>query len=48
MTQPILPPATIGVIGGGQLGMMTLREAQRMGYRTVVWDPDPDCPASRL
>ncbi|HLE33765.1 MAG TPA: 5-(carboxyamino)imidazole ribonucleotide synthase [Bacteroidota bacterium] len=48
MTQPILPPATIGVIGGGQLGMMTLREAQRMGYRTAVWDPDSDCPASRL
>ncbi|MCI0706913.1 MAG: 5-(carboxyamino)imidazole ribonucleotide synthase [Ignavibacteriae bacterium] len=44
----LLPPATIGIIGGGQLGMMTVREAQRMGYRTVVWDPDPDCPASRL
>ncbi|HEX9829800.1 MAG TPA: 5-(carboxyamino)imidazole ribonucleotide synthase [Bacteroidota bacterium] len=44
----LLPPATIGIIGGGQLGMMTVREAQRMGYRTVVWDPDPGCPASRL
>ena len=28
--------------------MMTIREAQRMGYRSVVWDPDPACPASRL
>ncbi len=28
--------------------MMTIREAQRMGYRTIVWDPDPACPASRL
>lgn len=44
----LLPPAVIGIIGGGQLGMMTIREAQRMGYRTVVWDPGKDCPASRL
>ncbi len=48
MMRPLLPPATIGVIGGGQLGMMTIREARRMGFRSVVWDPDPDCPASRL
>ncbi|MFN0158798.1 MAG: 5-(carboxyamino)imidazole ribonucleotide synthase [Bacteroidota bacterium] len=47
-SSPILPPSTIGIIGGGQLGMMTIREAQRMGYRTIVWDPDPACPASRL
>ncbi len=45
---PVLPPATIGIIGGGQLGMMTVREAHRMGYQTLVWDPDPRCPASRL
>lgn len=44
----IAPPGTIGVIGGGQLGMMAIREAQRMGYRSIVWDPDPECPASRL
>ncbi|MGH2568769.1 MAG: ATP-grasp domain-containing protein, partial [Bacteroidota bacterium] len=44
----LLPPAVIGVIGGGQLGMMTVREAQRMGYRTVVWDPQRECPAARL
>ncbi|HAL57143.1 MAG TPA: 5-(carboxyamino)imidazole ribonucleotide synthase, partial [Bacteroidetes bacterium] len=48
MTKQIHPPAAIGIIGGGQLGMMVVREAQRMGYRSVVWDPDPDCPASRL
>jgi 5-(carboxyamino)imidazole ribonucleotide synthase len=46
--RPLLPPATIGIIGGGQLGMMTVREAQRMGYRTIVWDPSKECPASRL
>lgn len=28
--------------------MMIVREAQRMGYRTVVWDPEAGCPASRL
>jgi 5-(carboxyamino)imidazole ribonucleotide synthase len=48
MTPLLLPPATLGIIGGGQLGMMLVREAQRMGYRTVVWDPDPGCPAGRL
>lgn len=48
MTLPLVPPAVIGIIGGGQLGMMTIREAQRMGYRSVVWDPDPACSASRL
>ncbi|MEX2117546.1 MAG: 5-(carboxyamino)imidazole ribonucleotide synthase [Bacteroidota bacterium] len=48
MILPITPPATIGMIGGGQLGMMTIREAHRMGFRSIVWDPDPDCPAARL
>jgi len=48
MTAPLLPPATIGIIGGGQLGMMAVREAQRMGYRSIIWDPTPECPASRL
>ncbi|MBI4418907.1 MAG: 5-(carboxyamino)imidazole ribonucleotide synthase [Ignavibacteriales bacterium] len=45
---PLLPSSTLGIIGGGQLGMMTVREAHRMGYRTAIWDPDPDCPAGRL
>lgn len=44
----LLPPAWIGIVGGGQLGMMLIREAHRMGYYTVVWDPSADCPASRL
>ncbi|MBI2620109.1 MAG: 5-(carboxyamino)imidazole ribonucleotide synthase [Ignavibacteriales bacterium] len=48
MTNTLLPPATIGMIGGGQLGMMTLREARRMGYRSIVWDSDPECPASKV
>jgi 5-(carboxyamino)imidazole ribonucleotide synthase len=45
---PILPPATIGVLGGGQLGRMLGFAARAMGYRLVVLDPDPDCPASAV
>lgn len=43
----ILPNATLGVLGGGQLGRMFTLAAQRMGYRVVVLDPDPDSPAGR-
>ncbi len=32
----LYPPASLGVIGGGQLGRMFLQAAQRMGYRTGV------------
>jgi 5-(carboxyamino)imidazole ribonucleotide synthase len=41
----ILPGATLGVLGGGQLGRMFVHAAQRMGYFTAVLDPDPDSPA---
>ena len=33
---PLYPPASLGVIGGGQLGRMFLQAAQRMGYRAGV------------
>jgi 5-(carboxyamino)imidazole ribonucleotide synthase len=42
---PILPGATIGIFGGGQLGRMTAMAARAMGYRIQVLDPDPACPA---
>ena len=42
-----MPGSTLGVLGGGQLGRMFVHAAQRMGYRTVVLDPDPDSPAGR-
>ncbi|HET6762651.1 MAG TPA: 5-(carboxyamino)imidazole ribonucleotide synthase [Longimicrobiaceae bacterium] len=45
---PILPGATIGVVGGGQLGRMFVVEARRMGYRTLVLDPDADAPAAQV
>ena len=38
-------PATLGVMGGGQLGRMFVHAAQQMGYATVVLDPDPHSPA---
>lgn len=43
--KPILPGATIGIFGGGQLGRMTAMAARSMGYRIQVLDPDPACPA---
>ena len=41
----ILPPASIGILGGGQLGRMTALAARSLGYRVSVLDPDADCAA---
>ena len=41
----ILPGASLGVLGGGQLGRMFVQAAQSMGYNTVVLDPDDASPA---
>ena len=43
--KPILPGATLGVMGGGQLGRMFVQAAQRLGYFTAVLDADPTSPA---
>ena len=43
--KPLLPGATIGIFGGGQLGRMMAMAARGMGYRILVLDPDPGCPA---
>jgi 5-(carboxyamino)imidazole ribonucleotide synthase len=43
--KPLLPGATLGVLGGGQLGRMWAHTAQRMGYNTAVLDPDAHSPA---
>src|SRR5438046_1199198 len=45
MTDTILPGATIGILGGGQLGRMTAMAARTLGYDVHVLDPDPACPA---
>ena len=44
----LAPGATLGVMGGGQLGRMFLHAAQQMGYFTAVLDPDPTSPAGRV
>ena len=46
--RPVTPPATIGILGGGQLGRMIGLAARAMGYRIAILDPDPDCPAASI
>lgn len=45
---PVMPGATLGVMGGGQLGRMFAQAAQRLGYATAVLDPDPASPAGAV
>ena len=42
----ILPGATIGILGGGQLGRMVAIAAAQLGYRCHVYDPNPDSGAA--
>jgi 5-(carboxyamino)imidazole ribonucleotide synthase len=44
----ILPPATLGMLGGGQLGRFFVGAAHEMGYRVMVLDPDPHSPAGKI
>lgn len=44
----IQPGATLGLLGGGQLGRMFTQAAERMGFEVMVLDPDPLSPAGRL
>ena len=44
----ILPNATLGLIGGGQLGRMFTMAARNMDYRVTVLDPDPLSPAAEF
>ena len=45
---PILPGATIGVLGSGQLGRMFALAARELGYRIIVYSPDNDSPAGQI
>jgi len=45
---PIPPGATIGILGGGQLGRMLGFAARALGYRIAILDPDPGCPAAAI
>lgn len=46
--RPLAPGATIGILGGGQLGRMLGFAARALGYRVAVLDPDPACPAAAV
>jgi 5-(carboxyamino)imidazole ribonucleotide synthase len=39
MTDPLPQGATIGILGGGQLGRMLSVAASRLGYRTHIFEP---------
>ncbi|MCC6191484.1 MAG: 5-(carboxyamino)imidazole ribonucleotide synthase [Anaerolineales bacterium] len=45
---PILPGATIGILGSGQLGRMLALAARRLGYRVWVFSPEADTPAGQV
>lgn len=45
---PLRPGASLGVLGGGQLGRMFAHAATRMGYRVVVLDPAQAGPAAEV
>jgi 5-(carboxyamino)imidazole ribonucleotide synthase len=40
--------ATIGILGGGQLGRMLSVAASRLGFKTCIFEPAGDCPASHV
>jgi 5-(carboxyamino)imidazole ribonucleotide synthase len=51
MTGPsstVLPPAMLGMLGGGQLGRYFVQAAHDLGYRVTVLDPDAGSPAGRI
>jgi 5-(carboxyamino)imidazole ribonucleotide synthase len=48
MAEPLAPGATIGIMGGGQLGRMLAIAAARLGYRAHVFTPEPGAPASQV
>ncbi len=48
MTAVVLPGATLGVLGGGQLGRMFALAARRMGYRVHTFSPEKDSPAGQV
>ncbi len=47
-TATISAPATLGLLGGGQLGRFFVQAAQELGYRVWVLDPDPASPAGHI
>lgn len=48
MTKPLPAGSTIGIIGGGQLARMLALSAARLGFKTIVLEPQENCPASQV
>ncbi len=51
MTEPagvLKPGEAIGIIGGGQLGRMLAMAAARLGFRTIILEPQEECPAEQV
>ncbi len=48
LPQALPPNATIGIIGGGQLGRMSAMAAARLGYRSHILTPEQDSPAAQV
>lgn len=48
MTNPLPTGSTIGILGGGQLGRMLSVAASRLGFKTCIFEPGGDCPASHV
>ena len=46
MTEPLQTGATIGILGGGQLGRMLSVAAARLGFRTHIFEPGANPPAA--
>ncbi len=48
MSNPLPQGAVIGILGGGQLGRMLSVAAARLGFKTCIFEPLGDCPASHV
>lgn len=48
MNNPLPTGATIGILGGGQLGRMLSVAASRLGFKTCIFEPGANCPASHV
>mgnify|MGYP001036360068 CR=1 FL=1 len=44
----LAPNATIGIVGGGQLGRMLALAAAELGLKTHIYCPEQDCPAAQV
>lgn len=48
MVEALAQGSTIGILGGGQLGRMLAVAASRLGFKTCIFEPGGDCPASHV